>query len=103
MMIRSFLFTAVACCVTYFLSIQSQPVFFKVDLQKFLKDKAVRLSKQDFKKDMLDLEILKIQKDLNHLLKDIATKNKAIILTGPTYGDVTDITEDVLKAIEKEE
>lgn len=101
MMIRSFLFTLFACVCTYFLSLQNQPFLLKVDLQKILKEKAIVLSKKDFTKDMLDLEILNVQKEVTHLLKEIAKDNNAIILTSPTFGDIKDITEDVLNALEK--
>jgi len=99
MTIRSMVFVILACSLTYFLSKQEAPLFLKVDLQRILKEKSLMLAQKELPKEGLEKELIFFQKDVMALLKNIAEKNKAIILTSPTFGDIKDMTDDVIKAL----
>ena len=102
MNIKSLIITFLACTVTFLLSQSEQPVFLKVDLQKIIQKRAIILSSRNYSKEKLDLELLKTRKEIRTLLKNLSHK-KTIILTSPSFGDIKDVTEDVLKSLEEKE
>lgn len=102
-MIRSMIFTIAACTLTYALCQKNEQTLMKVDLQKVLKEKALGLSLKDMSKDMLEMEMIKAQKNIGKILQTIAQKNKAIIVTSPTFGDVLDVSETVIKMMEEKQ
>ena len=102
MNIKSLIITFLACTVTFLISKAEQTVFLKVDLQKIIQKRAIILSSKNYSKEKLDLELLKTRKDITHLLKNLSNK-KTIILTSPSFGDIKDMTDDVLKILEEKE
>ncbi len=96
MLIRSILFSVTACTCTYFLVKVDQQTIVKVDLQRILKEKAMDLSKKDLKTDVQDFEIIQLKKDVTQKLKRVAQDRNVIILTTPIFGNIQDITEDIL-------
>lgn len=102
MMIRSFILTIAACTCTYVLLKNDTQRFAKVDLQTVLKECAITLSEKNLNKDQLDFEMMNIQKNVTKKMKDLATDRHVILLTVPIFGDIDDLTDEILKKIKQE-
>lgn len=96
MLIRSILFSVTVCTCTYFLVKADQQTLVKVDLQKILKEKALVLSEKNLKKDAQEFEIMQLKKEVTQKLKSVAHDRNVIILTTPSFGNIQDITDDIL-------
>ncbi|CAO5681414.1 MAG: hypothetical protein NEHIOOID_01293 [Holosporales bacterium] len=102
MIIRSFILTLVTCTGTYILVKSDIQHFAKVDLQIVLKECAITLSEKNLKKDQLDFEMMNIQKNVTKKMKDLAKERNVILLTVPVFGDIEDLTDDILKKMRQE-
>ena len=92
MLIKSMIFTGVACSLTYILSQASQPKIYHVDLQKILREEAKLLAEQNLSPSDLEQALLKVKKHVHTTIDKVGRETGSAILSTPVFGDVKDAT-----------
>ena len=92
MLIKSMIFTGVACSLTYVLSQASQPKIYHVDLQKILRTEAKVLAEQNLSPSDLEAALLKVKKNVHTTINKIGKETGAAIVSTPIFGDIKDAT-----------
>lgn len=103
MILKAMSFSITACILTYGLILHHQPHFYKVDLKTLLNVKAAQIAKRHVNNEDLEKELLIAKKEMIKKLTIFAHKKKAIFIASPAFGDIKDITSDVLKLMEMDE
>ena len=95
MLIKSMIFTGVACGLTYVLSQASQPKIYHVDLQKILREEAKVLAEQNLSPSDLETALLKAKRQVHATIDKVGREAGAVLLTRPAFGLMTDATGKV--------
>lgn len=93
MLIKSMIFTCVACGLTYVLCQAAQPTICYVDLQKILREEATVLAEKNLSPHDLELALQQVKRDVQTTLDKVGKETGATIGTAPTFGIRKDITE----------
>lgn len=92
------IFTLASCFATYCLTTLDKQTYYKVDLTEVLKEKAQSLAKANYSEQKLKKEMIAFKEVLEEKLEALAKAKKGIIITTPVYGNVQDLTQEVLNS-----
>jgi len=91
MLIKSMIFTGVACGLTYVLCQAAQPKLCYVDLQKILREEATVLADKNLSPHDLEVALQHVKRDVQTTLDQIGRETGAVMLLAPAFG-IRDVT-----------
>ena len=99
MLVKSMIFTCVACSLTYVLCKSAQPTICYVDLVRILREEAKVLAEQNLSPHDLEVALQKVKKDVQTTLDIVGKETGAYIGTAPSFGIRKDITEMIRSSL----